>query len=130
MCTLTLDQMVADVFSSSTKHSNTSHKLYFLFFCVSWRWKKIILRFLVICVFCFQSPDCRGTRPGPRNPLPREKRESKSYYLQFAGDDLDVMAEMIAEFLDELDVAGYGEKCQTQLCSCFANSQIVVCMVC
>lgn len=37
------------------------------------------------------------------------------------------MSAMIADFLDELDKAGYGDKCQTEHCSPSVNYQIVVC---
>ena len=40
------------------------------------------------------------------------------------------MSAMIADFLDELDKAGYGDKCQTERCTRSVKYQIVVCWVC
>ena len=71
--------------------------------------------------------DHRGTKPGRRNPVPREQRATRSYYLQFKGEDLEAMSAMIADFLDQLDKAGYGDVCQTERCSHLVNYQIVVC---
>ena len=48
--------------------------------------------------------------------------------MQFKGEDLETMSVMIADFLDELDKAGYGERCQTERCSHSVNNyQTVVC---
>ena len=47
-----------------------------------------------------------------------EKRDHRSYYLMFKGDHLPTTTGMIADFLDELDQAGFAEQCQTEVASC------------
>ena len=56
----------------------------------------------------------RGTKPAPQSNVHKELRPNRRYYLQFRCNDVRTMFKMIADFLDDLDDAGYGDKCQTQ----------------
>jgi hypothetical protein len=81
-------------------------------------------------VFCVFRTLPRGTKPQPQSNVLKEKRLHRSNYLLFKGEDIHTMMHMVAEFLDNLDSAGFSEQCQTQQAR-FPDAYIVlfVCLV-